>query len=108
MVDGSICDKSQSICTDPFPIHHIFVHGRRLKFELLAQVEDLECPLIGLERNDLLGPVHKGTICLDRPPDELIVVLEIDDYNFRGSIPYLLANADVVIRFKSLVSGEHK
>ena len=106
MVYRSVCDKAQSICTYPFPVYHIFVHSSGLKFEFLAQVEDLECSLICFERNNLFGPMHKGTICLDRSPDDFIVILEIDDYHFRISISDLLANADVVIGFESLLACE--
>jgi hypothetical protein len=39
--------------------------------------------------------VHDGTVGLDRSADDIIVVFEIDDYNFRGCTACLrFANAD--------------
>ena len=79
-----------------------------MKFDLLAEIKDLERPLICFERDDLLGPVHEGTVCLDWSPDDFIVVLKVDDDNFGGGIfAEFLANADIIIGFKSLVTNEH-
>jgi len=78
-----------------------------LEFELLAEVEDLERPLVCFKRDNLLSPVHKSTVGLDRSPDNFIIVLKVDDYDFRSGISDLLTNADVVIGFKSLVANEY-
>ena len=51
--------------------------------------------------------MHKGTVCLDRSPDDLIVVFKIDYNDFRGGISDLLANADIVVGFKSLDANEN-
>jgi hypothetical protein len=47
--------------------------------------------------------VHNGTICLDGTSDGIIVVLEVDDYNFGGGgFVFLFANADEGVRFEGL------
>ena len=51
--------------------------------------------------------MHKGTVRLDRPPDDLIVVFKIDYNDFRGGISDLLANTDIVVGFKSLDADEN-
>ena len=51
--------------------------------------------------------MHKGTVCLDRSPDDLIVVFKINYNDFRGGISDLLANADIVVGFKSLDANEN-
>lgn len=81
MENGGVCYERNSVCTDPFPIGDIFAHCGRFQFLLLRKVEDLKCPRLGLECNDQPTPVHNGTICLDRPPSDIIVVLQIDDDN---------------------------
>lgn len=78
-----------------------------MEFELLAEVEDLERPLVCFKRDNLLSPVHKSTVGLDRSPDNFIIVLKVDDYDFRSGISDLLTNADVVVGFKSLVANEY-
>lgn len=77
-----------------------------MKLEFLAEVEDLECSLICLEGDDLPLPVHDGTVGLDWPSCNLIVVLEIDNDDLRvGILGQLLADADIMIGLKGLVSG---
>jgi len=44
--------------------------------------------------------VHDGAIGLDWPPDDIEVVLEVDDDDLgRGALVSLLADTDIVIRF---------
>lgn len=52
------------------------------------------------EGDDVLGPVHDSTVRVDRPFDDFIVVLEVDD-NHLGLVIFakFLANTKVVIRF---------
>jgi hypothetical protein len=47
--------------------------------------------------------VHNGTVCLDRSSDGIIVVLEVDDYDFRGGgFIFLFTNANEGVRFEGL------
>lgn len=56
-----------------------------------------------LQRNDLLGPVHDGTIRLDRSANDIIIVFEIDDYDFGGGAFVLLfADTNERVRFECL------
>lgn len=66
----------------------------------MSQIEDLQCPLLSFESNDLLRPMHDSTVGLDGPLDDFIIVLEVDDNDIgAGSFMCLLADANVVIRF---------
>lgn len=104
MIDSSIGDQTKAVCTDPFPVDNILTHRCRLQFLLLAEVEDLECSRLRLQCNDLSVPVHDRTVSLDRPFDDIIVVLEVDDDNVRviGIGRVLLSYTDIVIRFEGL------
>ena len=57
-----------------------------------------------LQCNDLPIPVHDRTVSLDRPLDDIIVVLEVDDDNVGvGRVGrVLLSYTDIVIRFEGL------
>ena len=98
--DRGLGNHAQSGRTDPFPVNYIFIHCCRLELKLLTKIEDLEGSLVCLERNDLPIPMHNGAISLDRSPDDLIVVFEVDDDDLWGSIfTKLLTHAHKVIRF---------
>lgn len=99
----SICDKPQGCFAEPLPEHHILIHGGRLQLGFRAQVKDLECAGLGFQRDDLLGPVHDGTVGLDRPPRNSIAILEVDDNDFRGCrAGFLFAYANERIGFEGL------
>ena len=84
--------------TDPFPKDHIFLHRRALYLALCTQVEDLQCLPAGFESNHQLRPMHYGTVGLDRPPNDILCVLEVDNDDFgRSIIIYFLAYANVVV-----------
>lgn len=98
VVNRVICDQSQTSLAEPLPENNIFIHGRRLELDLLRKVEDLYRPGLGLERNDLLIPMHDGTIGLDRSPHDLIAFLEVDDDDFRRCFfTSLLTHTDIVV-----------
>lgn len=70
---------------------------------LLAEIKDLECPGLSLKRNNLLGPVHNGTVGLDRSANNIVAILEFDDDYFRGGgLILLFADADEGIGFEGL------
>ena len=75
MVDRGICDQTEGVCADPLPEDDIFVHGVGLQLCFLGQIEDLQSPRLCLERDDLFIPVHDGTVGLDWPLCDLIIVL---------------------------------
>lgn len=106
MINGVFGDKAQTRLAVPFPEDDVLVHGGRLQLRLLRQVEDLQCPLLGLQRNDLLVVVHDGTVGLDGPPNDVVAILEVDydDFGGRGLVG-LLPDADVRVGFKGLASG---
>lgn len=103
MVYRTVRDHTEGGEANPLPIYDILIHRCRLEFDFLAKVEDLKGSLVRLERDDLPLPVHNRTIGLDRAPGDLIVILEIDDNDFRvGIFGELLTDADIVIGLKSL------
>lgn len=79
MIDAAGSDQTDCRLADPFPEHHILVHGAGLELLLLLQVEDLQGAGLGLESNYLTGPVHDGTISLDGPPRNVVAILQLDD-----------------------------
>ena len=56
---------------------------------------------MGLERNNLLRPVHNRTVGLDRSSDDIIVVLELDD-NYFGGFTLLFSYTDERVGFECL------
>lgn len=64
----------------------------------LVQIEDLKGSLLSLERDDLPMPVHDCTVSLDWPAHDLVIMLEVDNDDFRLSIVgEFLAYANIVI-----------
>lgn len=100
MVNRNVCHQTQTRIAEPLPVHDILIHNRRLQLLLCRQVEDLDCPSLRFESDDVLGPMHDSTVRVDRPFDDFIVVLEVDD-NHLGLVIFakFLANTEVVIRF---------
>ena len=103
MVHSCISNQTQRICTEPLPEKNIFIHCRGLKLGFLRQVKYLKRPLIRLEGDDLLVPVHNGTVSLNWPPNDLIIVLQVNDYNLGiGVLAGFLSNANEVVGLQSL------
>lgn len=98
VIHTCVCYKTERVLIEELPEHDIFIHGRRLEFVLVAQVKDLQRPLLSLQRYDQPIPVHNGAIRLDRPSDDIVRILEVDDYDFRLRVVVdFLPNANVVI-----------
>lgn len=71
-----------------------------MKFYFLAQIEDLQRSLIGLESNDLLTPMHNSAVSLNGSTYDFIVAFKVDYDDFRvGIICELLANTNKVVGF---------
>ena len=100
VIDGRLCHQTQTLVTEPLPIHDILVHDRRLQLLLCRQVEDLDRSALGFQGNDVAGPVHNSTVRIDRPLNDFIIVFQVDD-NHLGLIVFaeLLTDTNVVIRF---------
>lgn len=65
-----------------------------------SEVEDLDGAALRLEGNNVLAPVHDGTVSVDGAPEDLIVVLKVDNDNLRLVVfVELLADTDIVIGF---------
>ena len=72
---------------------------------LLPKIEDLKRALLRFESDYELVPMHDCTVGLDRPPDNVIGILEVyNDDLWRRVLIELLTDADVIVRFKSLES----
>ena len=103
VVDGAVGNHSDGGLANPLPEDYILAHGGRLELLLLLQVEDLEGTALSPEGNDLTRPVHDGTIGLDGAADDIVAVLEVDNYHFGGrGIALLLANTDKGVRLECL------
>lgn len=92
MVNGRVCDQTKRGLACPLPEGNILAHGGRLELLLLLQIEDLKCPRLGLQGNNLAGPVHNCAVGLDGPSDDVIAILEIDDKHFGGRRLVLLVS----------------
>ena len=98
MVDAGGSDETNGGLADPLPELDVLVHCAGLELLLLFEVEDLEGSGLGLEGNDLASPVHDGTVGLDGPPRDVVLVLELDDDDFgRGSLVLLFSDTHIVI-----------
>jgi len=103
VVDCRICDQAQGCFAEPFPENNILIHCSRLQLLLLTEIKDLECPGLSLQGNDILGPVHNGTVGLDGSADDIAAILEFDDNDFGGRGSSLLfADADEGIGLECL------
>ncbi len=100
VVDRGVRNHTQTSLAEPLPVDNIFIHDRGLELLLGCEIENLNCSTLGLESNDVLGPVHDSTVRVDGPLDNFIVVLQIndDDLRFVFFIKFL-ADTDEVIRF---------
>lgn len=75
VVDGGICDKAQGVLVEESPEDNILIHGMRLQLLLAVQVEDLQRPRLGLERDDLLVPVQQSAVRFDVASYYVIAIL---------------------------------
>ena len=98
MVHARVCHKAKSCLADPLPKHDILVHGVRLELAFRIQVKDLQCAL-GLEGNDVFGPVHDSAVGFDGSPRDIVAIVEINDNDLGRSFVALLSHADVAIAF---------
>jgi hypothetical protein len=104
MVDGGFRNQTQGLFAEPLPVHNILVHYRRLELLLDGEIENLDCPALSLEGDNVLAPVHDCTVGIDRPPHDLIVVLQVNNDDLWLVVLFeLLANTDIVIRFEGLL-----
>ena len=107
VIDGVLGHEAQGGLVEPLPKDDVFAHGMRLELLLLVEVEDLEGPLSGLKGDDVLVPVHDGTIGLDRSARDIVVVLQVDNDDLgRCVLRRSLANADEAIGFQGLEGGD--
>ena len=103
VVDRVVRDQTKIVLAEPFPEQDLLAHGGRLESLALLQIEDLQCPLLRLEGDDHLAPVHDGAVSLDRSTGEIVVVLEVDDDDlWLGVIVDPLTNTDETVRFQRL------
>jgi hypothetical protein len=103
VVNCSICHQAQRCLAEPLPENHVLVHCRRLQLCLGTEVEYLEGSGLCLERNNLLRPVHNGTIGFDGSPNDIVGLFKVDDNDFglRGFI-FLFSYTYEGIRFECL------
>lgn len=100
VVDGIVRHQPQTPLIVPLPEHHILRHDRGLELLLRREVEYLDRPRLRLEGDDVLVPVHDGTVRVDGALNDLIIVFQVNDDDLRLLIfVELLSNANVMIRF---------
>lgn len=101
VVDGRVGDEAEGVLANPLPVLDILVHRGRLELRLGLEVEDLQHLGLGLQGDNMTGPVHDGAVGLYGAPDDIVVVLEVDDDDFGLAVLRLLY-ADVGIRLECL------
>lgn len=98
VVHTLVTHESQGSLVDPPPIYNILGHGARLEALLGLQIEQLEGPRLGLERDDGLGQVHYGALGADGPPDDVVEVLEVQNDRLGRRVGLAcLAHANVLV-----------
>jgi hypothetical protein len=103
VVDGPVGDEAEGGVADPLPEDDLLLHGVRLDFCLICQVEYLDGVLVGAQGDDGLLPVHDGAVGLDGAAHDIVVVFEVYDDDFGlGSLVELLADAEVVVGLERL------
>ena len=101
VINASVSNKAKRCFTEPLSAHHIFLHRRALDLALLRQIKDLQRLPTCFQSDHLLGPMHDGTIRLNRASNDILSVLEVDDDDLgRGIVIYFLPHADVVVGFE--------
>ena len=74
-----------------------------LKALLSFEVEELQRPALRLESYDGLSQVHDGTVRTNRPPNDVVRILEVDDDRLGGSVGIGdLPHANVLVRLECL------
>jgi hypothetical protein len=78
--------------------------GVCLQALLRLEVEQLQRPPLRLESNDRFRQMHDCTVSSNRPPDDIVCVLEVDNdcLGGRSGIVVLLADTDILVRLESL------
>lgn len=103
MVYGLGADKRQRSLADPPPELNVLGVGVRLQPLLGIEIEELERPTLRLKSNNGLRQMHDGAVSANRPPDDIIRVLEVDDDGLGGRVGFaLLPNADILVRLERL------
>ena len=101
--DGCFGDQTQGRLADPLPENDVLVQGGRLELLLLLEVENLEGSRLCAKSDDLLGPVHDGTVGLDGSPSDIVALLQVDNDDFGlGGLALLLSYADEVVGLECL------
>lgn len=82
----------------PFPEHDILGHYSGLELLFRLEVENLDGFALGFEGDNILAPVHDGTVGVDGPSDDLIVIFQIH-YNHLCFlfVADFLSYADIVV-----------
>ena len=83
VVDGGFGHETKAGLAVPLPELDVFVHDGRLQLLLARQVEDLDCPTLRLESQNLARPMHDSTVGGDRSLDDIVAILEVDYYYLR-------------------------
>ena len=103
VIDTGGCDEAESRLADPLPELNVLINGAGLELLPLFQIEYLQCPRLGLQGDDLLIPVHDGTVGLDGPSRHVVAILEFDNDNFgRSALVLLFSYANVRVGFECL------
>ena len=95
VIDAVLRDQAQRRLADPLPEHDVFAHSRGLELLLRLEIEDLQCPRLCPQGNNLARPVHDGAVGLDGASDDIIAVFQVNDENLGlGDLILLVADAN--------------
>jgi hypothetical protein len=104
VIDGLCADECERCLADPSPELDVLLMAVCLQTLLGLEVEQLQCPALGLEGYDGLSQVHDGAVGANRSPNDIVGVLEIDDDSLGGRVGFVvdLTYANVLVGLECL------
>jgi hypothetical protein len=95
--------KCKRRLTDPPPELNVLLMTVGLQALFCLQVEELQRPSLRFESYDRLSQVHDGAVRANRPPNDVVRVLEVNDDCLGGGVGIVdLAYANVLVGLECL------
>jgi hypothetical protein len=100
----SLCaDERKRSLADPPPKLNVLLMAVGLEALFGLEVEELQRPALRFESYDGLSQVHDGAVRANRPSDDVVRVLEVNDDRFGGSVGIGdLSHANVLVGLECL------
>ena len=84
MIHRLVANKTKRSFIDPSPENDVFVHITCLETLLCSKIEKLKSPRLCFQSNNGFGKVHYRAVCPNRPPDDIVQIIEVYDDGLRG------------------------